>query len=160
VPRIEHSRVIPAAPQDVWDLLCEPRFDEWVAGTDEVFDASGPMQEGATYRERNPVLGPWKATTSWRVTAFEAPRRQVHEGEGVPLARRFVLEETLAEAEGGQTRLTIAFDIEPAAGPLGRAFLAVMSGRLRADLRATLDGFATFLEEERTGSRPGGEAAA
>ena len=62
---VSQTCVLPVAQERVWDLLTDVRrYADWVVGTDEVLDVDGPVREGAVYRERNPVLGPWKTRTS------------------------------------------------------------------------------------------------
>ena len=82
--------VVPAPPERVWELVSDSsRYHEWVEGTDAVTRTDGPTSPGSTYDEVNPILGPWKATTRWTVTEYEAPRRQVHRGTGLPLTAEF-----------------------------------------------------------------------
>jgi len=82
----------------MWELLCDTsRFAEWVAATAAVTRTDGPASHGSTYAEVNPILGPWKAKTSWTVVEFDPPRRQVHRTEDIPIASEFV-------DHGGHTR--------------------------------------------------------
>ena len=62
------SAMVPAPPDQVFGLISETdRYSEWVTGTDAVTRTDGPAREGSTYDEVNPILGPWKAKTHWRV---------------------------------------------------------------------------------------------
>lgn len=76
------SATLTAAPEQAWELLCATkRYAEWVEATERVTQTDGPARLGSTYAEVNPILGPWKAKTSWAVVKFEPPRRQVHRPE-------------------------------------------------------------------------------
>ena len=73
----------------MWELLCDTsRYAEWVEATAEVTRTDGPAAPGSTYDELNPILGPWKARTSWTVAEFEPGRRQLHTSTDLPLLRR------------------------------------------------------------------------
>ena len=62
------SAVVPASQERVFELLSDTaRYSEWVTGTNAVTRTDGPAREGSTYDEVNPILGPWKASTTWRV---------------------------------------------------------------------------------------------
>ena len=72
------SAIVAASADDVFALLSDTaRYSEWVTGTNAVTRTDGPAAEGSTYDEINPILGPWKAKTHWRVVEHEAPRRSV-----------------------------------------------------------------------------------
>ena len=113
--------MVPAPPDQVFGLISETsRYSEWVTGTDAVTRTDGPAREGSTYDEVNPILGPWKAKTSWRVVEHEVPRRSRHETGDIPLSSHFqVVMEVAAEGDG--SRVTITLRGEPSMGPLGAA---------------------------------------
>jgi carbon monoxide dehydrogenase subunit G len=70
------SATVAVAPERIWELLCDTRrYSEWVEGTDAVTRTDGPASAGSTYAEVNPIVGPWKAKTRWKVIEFDAPRR-------------------------------------------------------------------------------------
>src|SRR5215211_8067156 len=102
------SAVVPASQERVFDLLCDTaRYSEWVTGTDAVTRTDGPAREGSTYDEVNPILGPWKANTKWRVTEHEAPRRTVHSTGDIPLSSRFeVVMEVAPERDASEVTMT------------------------------------------------------
>ena len=81
---VSASGPVAAPAAHVWELLCDTsRYAEWVAATDEVTRTDGPAREGSTYDEVNPILGPWKGSSHWTVTSFDAPNRQAHRGRGI-----------------------------------------------------------------------------
>ena len=139
--------VVPAPPDQVWELVCDTsRYAEWVEGTDEVTRTDGPAAPGSTYDEVNPILGPWKAKTHWTVTEFEAPRRMVHRGTGLPLTEEFDVIFELAP-EGDSTGLhadparqagarTCRRAVRPPHGGAGRARQPEVRGQPRRARRA------------------------
>lgn len=139
---------IPAPPERVWELISDTsRYAEWVEGTAEVTRTDGPARQGSTYDEVNPLVGPWKARTRWTVTEYEPPRRQVHRGEGIPLAKEFFVEFELTPAGGGtEVRQTITG--HPAAGPLGTAFFRALRGQTERENRKSMENFAELARRE------------
>lgn len=142
------SAVVPAPPERVWELLSDTsRYAEWVAGTDEVTRTDGPSQQGSTYDEVNPILGPWKAKSHWTVVEHEPPRRQVHEGSGIPLSSEFhVIMEVAPQA--GASEVTMTLRGKPALGPVGAVFARLMQGQVDRDNRRTVESFAALAARE------------
>ena len=142
--RLEVTATVPVAapPERAWELLCDTaRYAEWVAGTDEVTRTDGPAAPGSTYDELNPIAGPWKAKTRWTVTEFDPPRRQVHRGEGIPMARSFeVVMEVAPVADACEVTLTLRGDTS--LGPLGAVFAAAQRGQVEKDNRKSAENFA------------------
>jgi carbon monoxide dehydrogenase subunit G len=142
------SAMVPAPPDQVFGLISETsRYPEWVTGTDAVTRTDGPASEGSTYDEINPILGPWKAKTHWRVVEHDAPRRSRHETGDIPLSSHFqVVMEVAAEGDG--SRVTITLRGEPSMGPLGAGFAALMRGQVDRDNRSTVQAFAELATRE------------
>lgn len=139
---------IAAPPERVWELISDTsRYAEWVEGTAEVTRTDGPARQGSTYDEVNPLLGPLKARTHWTVVEYDAPRRQVHRGTGIPLARDFLVEFELTPAGGG-TEVTQVLRGHPAAGPLGAAFFRAMRGQTERENRKSMENFAQLARRE------------
>ena len=146
---VSATAAVSAPPDRVWELLCDTsRYAEWVAGTDEVTRTDGPAREGSTYDEVNPILGPWKAKTRWTVTEFEAPRRQVHCGEGLPLTGSF--EVVMEAAPVGETasEVTITLRGTSSGGPVGALFTRLMTGQVDRDNQKTVRQFAELAARE------------
>jgi carbon monoxide dehydrogenase subunit G len=142
------SAIVAASPEDVFALLSDTaRYSEWVTGTDAVTRTDGPAVEGSTYDEINPVLGPWKAKTHWRVVEHEAPRRTRHETGDIPLSSHFqvVMEVT---PEGDASRVTLTLRGEPALGPVGAVFARLMQGQVERDNRRSVEAFAELATRE------------
>src|SRR4051795_7649507 len=109
------------SPEQAWDVVGDTAvYAEWVAGTEAVTQTDGPARLGSSYAEVNPMLGPWKARTTWTVIEFDAPRRQVHRTVDIPLVREFLVTMEVAEAADG-CELAITLHATSARGPLGAA---------------------------------------
>ena len=144
---------VPAPAERVWELACDTsRYAEWVDGTDEVTRSDGPARLGSTYDEVNPILGPWKARTRWTVTELDAPRRQVHRGEGVPLSRELSVTFEVAPVGDDSSEFTVTLRGVPSAGPIGAIFARAMAGQVERDNRRSAENFATLAARELAGS--------
>lgn len=138
---------IDAPPQRIWELLgATERYAEWVVNTLGVTRVDSPVaSEGVTYDERNRVMGPWTARSTWRVASADPPRHTIHEGSGIPLARDLRLECTLSP-DGSATSYRQQISYRPALGPLGRLIDAVVAPSLRRDLRRTVERLKALVE--------------
>lgn len=148
---ITASAVVEAPIEKVWELVSDSsRYAEWVDGTLEVLRTDGPTQLGATYDERTRISGPWKATTRWRVTEFDPPRRQVHDGQGVATAKDMSLLIELAPT-GEQTEVTLTLRYTPAFGALGALIDRAVKGTVTRAQQRSAQSFASLIARE--GSR-------
>jgi carbon monoxide dehydrogenase subunit G len=146
--QVTASVVVPAPPERVFELVSDTaRYSEWVAGTEAVTRTDGPAAEGSTYDEVNPILGPWKASTHWRVVEHEAPRRSVHTTGDIPLSRHFEVVMEVAP-EGDASRVTMTLRGQPAMGPIGAGFARLMRGQVDRDNRRTVEAFAELATRE------------
>ena len=148
------SAIVAAPPDQVFGLICDTaRYSEWVTGTDAVTRTDGPAAEGSTYDEVNPILGPWKANTHWRVVEHQAPRRTRHETGDIPLSSHFeVLMEV--DAEGDASRVGITLRGKPALGPVGAVFARLMRGQVDRDNRRSVEAFAELATRELGAQAP------
>jgi uncharacterized protein YndB with AHSA1/START domain len=113
------SRVIPAPSERIWEVLDDTsRYAEWVPQTIEVTRNDGEAVVGATYDERNTVVGPLKGSSRWRVTERDPGRYSLHEGEGLPLLKNLSIE-FRTEPAGESTEVTSTLRYDPTLGPLG-----------------------------------------
>jgi carbon monoxide dehydrogenase subunit G len=142
------SAIVPAPPDQVFGLISETgRYSEWVTGTEAVTRTDGQAREGSTYDEVNPILGPWKAKTHWRVVEHDAPRRSRHETGDIPLSSHFqVVMEVAPEGDG--SRVTITLRGEPSMGPVGAVFARLMKGQVDRDNRSSAEAFAELATRE------------
>jgi carbon monoxide dehydrogenase subunit G len=142
------SAVVPAPQERVFELLCDTaRYPEWVTGTNAVTRTDGPAREGSTYDEVNPILGPWKASTKWRVVEHDPPRRSVHSTGDIPLSSHFEVVMEVAP-EAGASEVTMTLRGEPALGPIGAVFARLMQGQVDRDNRRTVEAFAELATRE------------
>jgi carbon monoxide dehydrogenase subunit G len=142
------SAVVPASQERVFELLSDTaRYSEWVTGTNAVTRTDGPAREGSTYDEVNPILGPWKASTTWRVVEHEPPRRSVHTTGDIPLSSRFDVVMEVAP-EGDASEVTMTLRGEPALGPIGAVFARFMQGQVDRDNRRSVEAFAELATRE------------
>ena len=141
---------IPASPEQVWELASDTtRYAEWVENTLAVVRSDGTARPGATYDERTRISGPWKALTHWRVTEFDPPRRQVHEGEGVVTAEGMaVIIETTPV--GPNTRLTITIRYTPRFGVIGAVIDRAIAGKLRRAQQRSANAFAALVVRDHS----------
>ena len=123
------SRVIPAPSDQIWRVLDDTsRYAEWVPQTLEVTRNDGEAVVGATYDERNRVVGPIKGNSRWRVVERDPGRYSLHEGEGLPLVKNLTLE-MRTEAAGESTEVTSTLRYDPTLGPLGALIDKVAHGQ-------------------------------
>jgi uncharacterized protein YndB with AHSA1/START domain len=123
------SRVIPASSEEIWRVLDDTsRYAEWVPQTLEVTRNDGEAVVGATYDERNAVVGPIKGSSRWRVVERDPGRYSLHEGEGLPLVKNLTLE-MRTEAAGESTELTSTLRYDTTLGPLGALIDKVAHGQ-------------------------------
>jgi len=142
------SAMVPARPDQVFGLISETaRYPEWVTGTNAVTRTDGPAREGSTYDEINPVLGPWKANTHWRVVEHDAPRRTRHETGDIPLSSHFQVVMEVAP-EGDASRVAMTLRGEPALGPVGAVFARLMQGQVERDNRRSVEAFSELATRE------------
>jgi len=142
------SAIVPASAEDVFALLSDTaRYSEWVTGTDAVTHTDGPAVEGSTYDEVNPIVGPWKAKTHWRVVEHDSPRRSRHETGDIPLSSHFQVVMEVAP-EGDASRVTMTLRGEPALGPVGAVFARLMQGQVERDNRRSVEAFAELATRE------------
>jgi uncharacterized protein YndB with AHSA1/START domain len=123
------SRVIPASSEQIWRVLDDTsRYAEWVPQTLEVTRNDGEAVVGATYAERNAVVGPIKGSSRWRVVERDPGRYSRHEGEGLPLVTNISIE-FRTEAAGESTEVTSTLRYDPTLGPLGVVIDKVAHGQ-------------------------------
>lgn len=104
---------IQATPERIFDFVCDiDRWTEWDTFAEEILEASDrPLVAGSTYVEKE-----GKNSSSWTVTEFDRPRRQVHVGQ-VPVIGTLTVEMDLLPGDGGTDfRHVVSYRVMP--GPL------------------------------------------
>ena len=152
--QVRASGPVAAPALVVWEFLCDTsRYADWVEGTDEVTRTDGPAREGSTYDEINPIVGPWRGRSHWTVTAFDAPRRQVHRGEGIaPTVKWMEIEMTVTPVGDGASEVTLTLTGESALGPFGGLMLTALKGQVDRDNRRSVESLAALVVSERGAS--------
>ena len=146
------SAVIPAPPDRVWEIACDTsRYPEWVENTLRVIRTDGPTRPGATYEELSRIAGPWKSVTRWRVTEFDPPRRQVHEGDGVSTAKGMAVIIELSPA-GQDTNFTLTVRYTPRFGPAGSLIDRAVRGSITRSQQRSARAFAALAGREKSSS--------
>lgn len=116
---VETSREIEAPPEAVWAFISDlERVPEWVVFTDEMLETSSEEPGvGTEYRELGGP-GPIEDESTWRITAFDPPHRQVHEGDLGAMEVRLTME---VEPTARGSRLTHRVDLSvlPRVRPVG-----------------------------------------
>jgi len=144
------SAVIPAPPDRVWEITCDTsRYPEWVENTLRMIRTDGPTRPGATYEELSRIAGPWKSVTRWRVTEFDPPRRQVHEGEGVSTAKGMAVIIELSPA-GQDTNFTLTVRYTPRFGPAGALIDRAVRGSITRSQQRSARAFAALADREKS----------
>jgi uncharacterized membrane protein len=113
VSRIEVSVDIGASPEVVWDFVSNlRRIPEWIEDTLKMLSVEPePAQRGTIYRERSRIVGPLSQVTNWKISEFDPPRFQKHDGQ-VPLMAATSVSFALEPSAGG-TKFTLVFEYTP-----------------------------------------------
>jgi uncharacterized protein YndB with AHSA1/START domain len=149
---ITASAVIPAPPEQAWEIACDTsRYPEWVENTLRIIRTDGPARPGAAYEELSRIAGPWKSVTRWRVTEFDPPRRQAHEGEGVSTAKHMAVIIELSPA-GQDTNFTLTVRYTPRFGPDGALIDRAVRGSITRSQQRSARAFAALVAGENSSS--------
>jgi uncharacterized protein YndB with AHSA1/START domain len=145
------SVTIGAPPEEVWKVVSDTtRYAEWVEATTAVTRSDGPGVVGATYDEQNVVFGPVHGSSKWTVVEADPPRRAVHRGEGIFLAKDLHLTMELVPAGEG-TEFTQTLRYRPAFGPIGALINALGARRsVERGQQQSMRNLARLVESEAT----------
>ena len=142
---------IDAPPDVVWALASDTaRYAEWVENTLTVLRTDGTAGPGVTMEERTRVAGPWTAVTRWRVTEWDPPHRQVHEGEGLALASDMAVIIEVAPAGAG-TLFTLTLRYAARFGALGAAIDRVIRGSIARSQARSVQAFGAMVNASAGG---------
>jgi carbon monoxide dehydrogenase subunit G len=144
------SATVAVSPESLWELLCDTRrYAEWVEGTEAVTRTDGPARAGSRYAEVNPIVGSWKAKAEWKVIEFDAPRRQVHRSEDIPMTAEFlVIMEVAAASEGSMFTHTLR--ATSSLGPLGAALFTALRQQTRRNNEKSVQNFVRLATREHS----------
>jgi hypothetical protein len=120
VSRIEVSIDVGASPEVVWGFVSDlRRIPEWIEDTLAMLTVEPePAQQGTVYRERSRIVGPISQVTTWKISQFDPPRFQKHDGQVPMMAATsvsFGLEPSAGSLPGGPagTKFTLVFEYTP-----------------------------------------------
>jgi uncharacterized protein YndB with AHSA1/START domain len=111
VSRIEVSVDIGASPEVVWDFVSNlRRIPEWIEDTRAMLTVEPePAQQGTVYRERSRIVGPLSQVTTWKISEFDPPRFQKHDGQVRMMASTSVSFGLEPSAAGTKFRLVFEY---------------------------------------------------
>lgn len=142
------SRDLPAARQEVWDLIMDPhRLHEWVTIHRELEKADdGEPREGFTLSQRMAIRGaPFSVT--WKMVEVDPPSRARWEGSGPARSKAKIVYE-LQERGPSTTTFTYTNDFSAPGGLVGRVASGVLVGGVpEAEANKSLDRLATLLQK-------------
>jgi hypothetical protein len=145
--RVTATVTIHAAPERVWDVLCDFRnCADWVENTLEVLRGDVATGVGATYVERARLSGMWTSELEWSVTAFDPPTELHLMGEGTRAPKDLRLEYVL-EPHGEDTEVSSTYSYLPRHGPFGALVQLIVKGNVVADQCRSLRTLAHVVEE-------------
>ena len=154
--RIEVSVDIGASPEVVWDFVSNlRRIPEWIEDTLAMLTVEPePAQQGTVYRERSRIVGPLSQVTTWKISEFDPPRFQKHDGQVAMMAATSV--SFGLEPSAGTTKFTLVFEYTPG-NPLSslsdRLFLRK---NLQSGFQRSLENLKRLVEAEQTPAAGGG----
>jgi carbon monoxide dehydrogenase subunit G len=121
--KVNATVIIPAAPEQVWDVICDPnRYEKWLTihskWKSEVPEA---FSVGATIDEVVTMLG-MANTISWTVEEYDAPQRMKISGTGMAGVKTTFTLGVAGDGNGGSTATIDAeFEGQLVVGALGKA---------------------------------------
>ncbi|WP_333890122.1 SRPBCC family protein [Mycolicibacterium gadium] len=145
--RIDRSRTIAAAPQDVWDLLADfGALSTWVDRVDHscilVHGADGPI--GTTRRVQ---LG--RQTLVERIVEFDPPKALAYDIEGLPKQLERVNNRWTLRPSGQSTVVTLTSTVQIGSGRIRELAERAMCRLMTRESDGLLDGLAKQLENTR-----------
>jgi len=97
----------------VWAFVSNlRRIPEWIEDTRAMLSVEPePAQKGTVYKERSRIIGPVSQVTTWKISEFDPPRFQKHDGR-VPMMAFTSVSFGLEPSAGG-SRFTLVFEYTP-----------------------------------------------
>jgi len=149
-PAVHTSVDIDASPQQVWDVVMDPRrLGSWVTTHEGVADAPERLSSGSSFEQRLKLAGK-SFDVRWTVIEAEEPHLAEWRGDG-PYGSRARVRYELASLDGKRTRFGYENEFELPSGLLGRAAARVVgSARVRREAERSLANLKQVLQG-RTG---------
>ena len=146
--RVEVSVDVGASPEVVWDFVSNlRRIPEWIEDTRAMLTVEPePAQQGTVYRERSRIVGPLSQVTTWKISEFDPPRFQKHDGQVSMMAATSV--SFGLEPSAGGTKFTLVFEYTPG-NPLSSLSDGLFLKRnLQSGFQRSLENLKRLLEAE------------
>jgi carbon monoxide dehydrogenase subunit G len=155
VSRIELSVDVGAPPEAVWDFVSDlRRIPEWIEDTLKMLSVQPePAQQGTVYRERSRIVGPLSQVTTWKISQFDPPRFQKHDGQ-VPMMASTSVSMGLEPTQAG-AKFSLVFEYTPGNRLASLADRLFLRGNLQSSFQRSLRKLKELLEDEQ-GAAPGG----
>jgi carbon monoxide dehydrogenase subunit G len=143
--KIERSTEIQASPQEVYEVVMDPRrLEDWVTIHHHLEDApEGGLAMGSELIQCLKLAGQ-KFKVHWRVVEDDCPRRVVWEGKGPVRSHARVVYEL--EPNGRGTRFSYTNEYDLPGGPLGKLAGRSVSRVAAKETDATLQKLTQLME--------------
>jgi len=155
VSRVEVSVDVGASPEAVWDFVSNlRRIPEWIEDTRAMLTVEPePAQQGTVYRERSRIVGPLSQVTTWKITEFDPPRFQKHDGQVPMMAATSVSFGLEPSAKG--TRFTLVFEYTPGNPVSSLGDRLFLKKNLQSGFQRSLQNLKRLVEAERAPASAG-----
>ena len=134
--QVNATIAIPAAPDKVWDAICDPgRYEQWLTiHTKWKGDVPDRFSAGVRVDEVVTMLG-MANTISWTVEEFEAPSKLTISGTGMAGVKTTFSLGVSSDGNGGSTAtIDASFEGQLVVGALGKAVEQDAQTNLEASL--------------------------
>jgi uncharacterized protein YndB with AHSA1/START domain len=160
VSRIEVSVDIGAPPEAVWDFVSNlRRIPEWIEDTLAMLTVEPePAQQGTVYRERSRIVGPLSQVTTWKISEFDPPRFQKHDGQ-VPMMAATSVSFGL-EPSAGTTRFSLVFEYTPGNPVSSLGDRLFLKKSLQSGFQRSLENLKRLVEAEQAPATAGQQGQA
>ena len=143
--KVEHSTVIAAAPDELFDVVTDPkRLEEWVTIHERLVKAPpGALRKGSKLTQELKLAGRC-FTVHWTVAESDRPRRVVWRGRG-PIHSEASVTYQLEPNHAG-TRFSYTNDYHLPGGPLGKMAGPLVKRVTKRELEASLERLRALVE--------------
>jgi uncharacterized protein YndB with AHSA1/START domain len=149
VTSVATSIDIDAPPQEVWDVVMDPRrMSEWVTIHRHLGHHDDGHPRPGYEMEQTLCLRGVNFKVHWTLSEADEPHRAVWEGRGPARSHARIVEQ-LTELDGGRTRFHYENEFKAPLGPFGAvASRALVGGLPRREADATLQRLKQLLEQQ------------
>jgi uncharacterized protein YndB with AHSA1/START domain len=148
VARIDRTRTITAAPQEVWEVLADfGALSTWVDRVDHSSILNHGPDGGPIGTERRVQMG--RNTLVERIVEFDPPHTLAYDIEGLPKRLRRVNNRWTVRPQGSSTVVTLTSTVEIGSSPVQQLAERVMCRVMTRESDGLLAGLAQRLEKSR-----------